>query len=83
MFFLDIAVVSSGCRCLFSGDCRRFLRFLPFLFHAFVQKLLEFVQNRIFFVQKAERISACFFSFFRIYFIRTSNFFAFFLDYSQ
>ena len=83
LFSLDAAVVFSGCRYLFSGDCRRFLRFLPFLFHAFVQKLLEFVQNRIFFVQKAERISACFFSFFRIYFIRTSNFFAFFLDYSQ
>ena len=63
LFSLDAAVVFSGCRYLFSGDCRRFLRFLPFLFHAFVQKLLEFVQNRIFFVQKAERISACLFSF--------------------
>ena len=37
-----------------------FLRFLPLLFHVFVQNFLEFVQNKIFFVQKPEGIPACF-----------------------
>ena len=37
LFSLDATVVFSGCRYLFSGYCRRFLRFLPFLFHVFVQ----------------------------------------------
>ena len=38
-----------------------FLRLLLLLFHVFVQNFLEFVQNRIFFVQRPEGIPACFF----------------------
>ena len=45
-----------------------FLRFLPLLFHVFVQNFLEFVQNKIFFVQKPEEIPACFFWISRIFY---------------
>ena len=91
--FPDAVIVFLGCNCcfpwmqlLFSPDiavvfsvcCCRFPRLLPFLFHAFVQKLLEFVQNTIFFVQKPEEISACFFQFFPDIFYPDLELFCFF-----
>ena len=43
-----------------------FLRFLPLLLYVFVQNFQEFVQNRIFFVQKQEEVSVCFSGFFSL-----------------
>ena len=51
-----------------------FLRFLPLLLYVFVQNFQEFVQNRIFFVQKQEEVSVCFSGFFSL---RRANFYVF------
>ena len=59
-----------------------FLWLFPLLSHVFVQNFQEFVQNKIFFVQKPEKIPACFFSIFGIFLCGLRIFLLFSLDFS-
>ena len=59
-----------------------FLRFFPLLSYVFVQNFQEFVQNKIFLVQKPEEIPACFFSIFGIFLCGLRIFLLFSLDFS-
>ena len=78
MLFSNLAVVSSGCRCLFSGDSRRFLRFLPFLFHAFVQKLLGICTKQNIFCTKSGENFSMSFRIFPYFLIQIPDSFVFF-----
>ena len=59
--FYHFSVSDRTITCASENFLSYFLRLFPLLSHAFVQNFSEFVQNKIFFVQKPEEIPACFF----------------------
>ncbi len=71
MFFLDIAAV-------FPEHCCRFSRLLPFLFYAFVQKLLGICTKQNIFCTKSGENFSMFFQFFPDIFYPDLELFCFF-----
>ena len=65
--FYHFSVSDRTITCASENFLSYFLRLFPLLSHAFVQNFSEFVQNKIFFVQKPEEIPACFFRIFGIF----------------
>ena len=66
--FPDAVIVFLGCSCFFPEHCCRFSRLLPFLFYAFVQKLLGICTKLKNFCIKSVRLLGMLFSDFAVVF---------------